>query len=80
MVASSSYAEKTHRSPTFLNLDEAYPHQIFTALIWGDDRPGFDPPPESLKGKRICVSGEIRLYKGKAEIIVASPSQIKSVE
>jgi hypothetical protein len=76
-VASAKFAEKSHRSPTFLNLDEAYPHRVFTPLICGDDRDKFDPLPESLKGSRICVSGEIRLYKGKSEIIVAYPSQIK---
>jgi hypothetical protein len=30
-----------------------------------------------LKGKRICVIGEIVEYKGKPEIIVSDPIQIK---
>ena len=69
-VASAKYATETRRQPTFLNLDRAYPNHVFTALIWGSDRSAFPYAPEGLQGKRICVTGVIELYKGKAEIIV----------
>jgi hypothetical protein len=77
LVASAKYATETRRQPTFLNLDHPYPNHVFTALIWGSDRSAFSYPPESLRGQRICVKGTIELYKGKAEIIVSSPSQIE---
>jgi len=43
-VVSPKYAVSSHRSPTFLNLDRPYPQQVFTILIWGDDRPKFGTP------------------------------------
>ena len=77
VVASAKYAETTNRQPTFLNLDKPYPNQIFTALIWGSNRGAFSYAPESLAGRKICVTGEIELYKGKPEIIVSGPEQIQ---
>ena len=77
-VASAKFAASSRRQPTFLNLDEPYPHQVFTALVWGSDRSAFPYAPESLKGRRICVSGTIQLYKGKPEIVVSTPSQIET--
>ena len=77
MVASATYAVRTKGQPTFLNLDQPYPNQIFTVLIWGSDRKKFSDPPETFyKGKTICVTGPIKSFKGKPEIIVRDPSQI----
>ncbi|MGO8991611.1 MAG: DNA-binding protein [bacterium] len=76
-VASATYAVRTKGRPTFLNLDQPYPKQIFTVLIWGSDRNKFQNPPEtSFRGKRICVSGIVEDFRGKPEIIVRSPDQI----
>jgi micrococcal nuclease len=76
-VGSATYAIRTKGRPTFLNLDQPYPKQIFTVLIWGSDRNKFKNPPESFfKGKRICVTGIIEDYRGKPEIIVRGPDQI----
>ena len=78
MVASATYASRTKGQPTFLNLDQPYPNQIFTVVIWGSDRKKFNNPPEAFyKGKTICVTGKIKSYKGRPEIIVNDPSQIK---
>lgn len=77
-VASAHYARGSRGQPTFLNLDRPYPNQIFTVLIWGDKRSLFNEPPEKyFSGKRICVTGTIKSYRGKPEIIVNSPSQVK---
>jgi len=76
-VASATYAVRTKGRPTFLNLDQPYPKQIFTVVIWGSDRNKFQNPPESFfRGKRICVTGIIEEFRGKPEIIVRSPDQI----
>ena len=77
MVASANYAARSKGQPTFLNLDKPYPHQVFTVLIWGSDRSKFEKPPEALSGKEICVTGIIQSYRGRPEIIVKNPSQIK---
>src|SRR2546422_3385128 len=59
LVASATFAARTKGQPTFLNLDKPYPEHIFTALIWGSDRPKFGKPEDTYKGKRICVTGII---------------------
>lgn len=76
-VASTHYAVRTKGSPTFINLDKPYPNQVFTVLIWGSDRPKFGSPDYAYMGKRICVTGGIREYRGVSEIIAYEPSQIK---
>ena len=40
-VASTHFASKSKGEPTFLNLDEPYPKEVFTILIWGSDRAKF---------------------------------------
>ena len=76
-VASTHYASRSRGRPTFLNLDQPYPNQIFTAVIWGQNRHKFQTAPESAyRGKRICVSGVISTYKGVAQIAVSDPNQI----
>lgn len=76
VVASANYAARSTSRPTFLNLDQPYPNQVFTAVIWGNDRAKFGAPEASLQGKRICVSGVIQLYRGKPEVILHDPNQL----
>ena len=75
-VASARYSVRTKGQPTFLNLDEPYPAQLFTILIWGSDRSKFGTPEASLLGKRVCATGRIEGYKGKPEIVVGDPKQL----
>ena len=76
-VVSPTFSARTKGQPTFLNLDQPYPNQVFTIVIWGSDRKKFKIPPEVLfKDKAVCVTGKIESYRGKPEIIVHDPSQI----
>ena len=75
LVASATYASGLNAQPTFLNLGKPYPDQIFTAVIFGRDRGKFGTP-ETRRGKQICVTGEIRLYRGKPEITLTDPKQL----
>jgi len=75
-VVSTRYANSTKGQPTFLNLDKAYPNQIFTVVIWGENRGKFGKPEEDYKGKRICVIGKITAYGGKPEIVAKEPKQV----
>jgi DNA/RNA endonuclease YhcR with UshA esterase domain len=75
LVASATYASRSNAQPTFLNLGKPYPNQIFTAVIFGQDRSKFGTP-ETLRGKQVCVTGEIRLYRGNPEIILTDPKQL----
>ena len=76
-VVSAKYATKTSGTPTFLNLDRPYPHQVFTVVIWGSDRSKFGEPEVVYRGKKICVTGLIDSYKGKPEITARTSSQIE---
>ena len=75
-VASTHFASKSKGQPTFLNLDEPYPKEVFTILIWGSDRAKFGTPETKYKDASVCVTGKITSYRGKAEIIATEPSQI----
>ena len=76
-VTGAKFSSHRKRKPTFIDFGSPHPNQLFTALIWGEHRDKFDYAPESLLGKTICVSGTITEYKGKAEIKVSDPSQIR---
>jgi DNA/RNA endonuclease YhcR with UshA esterase domain len=79
-VTGAKYSSHRQRKPTFIDFGPPHPNQHFTALIWGEYRDAFDYVPESLLGKTVCVSGKITEYKGKAEIKVSDPSQIRVVD
>ncbi len=76
VVASARYAASSKGQPTFVNLDKPYPNQIFTVLIWGSDRAKFGAPEKDFAKKNICVTGMIEQFRGAAEIITQTPSQI----
>jgi len=75
-VVSPHYAYKTNGHPTFLNFDRSYPHQVFTAVIWGSDRAKFGKPEKKYRNKHICVTGRITVYRGKPETVLHSPKQV----
>jgi hypothetical protein len=75
-VVSTHYASKSKGEPTFLNLDEPYPKEIFTILIWGSDRAKFRAPETKYKDERVCVTGKIGSYRGTPELVATEPSQI----
>jgi hypothetical protein len=76
MVASATFEANVQDQPTLLDLGEPSPHAVFTAVIYGDNRSKFDSPEISLRGKRICVTGQISDYRGKPEIVLTDPSQL----
>ena len=76
VVASAKYAPRSGGRPTFLDFVKPYPDTIFTALILGTDRPKFGTPETAVQGKEVCVTGEIKLYDGKPEIILTDPNQL----
>jgi len=77
-VFGSYHSTKTKGQPTFLDMGGKYPASTFTILIWGDDLSKFSYDIKSLEGKNICVTGVIKEYKGKPEVIVYGPDQIKT--
>jgi hypothetical protein len=76
-VVSTHYAKSSKGEPTFLNLDEPYPREVFTILIWGSDREKFGTPEDEYKGLRVCVTGKITSYRGRPEIVATERGQIE---
>jgi len=68
--------EVFNRHIAALNLDQLYPNQIFTVVIWGEDRSKFGAPEEKYMGKRVCVSGDVKEYQGTPEVIATGSKQI----
>ncbi|MFD2874092.1 hypothetical protein ACFS5N_16540 [Mucilaginibacter ximonensis] len=63
---------------TLIDVGGAHPNEALTLLIKGDDRKKFkDAPEEALKGKKVIITGEVIDYKGKPEIVITDPAQIK---
>ena len=68
-VASAAYAKSTSGKPTFLNFDKPYPDQIFTVVIWSDDRPAFRTAPEkAFLDRDVCIQGKVERYRGTPQI------------
>jgi hypothetical protein len=73
-VAGERTAASSRGKPTFINLDSTYPNQVFTILVWGDDRKNVGELPRV--GSRVCASGVIKAYGGVPEIVVRSSGQL----
>jgi DNA/RNA endonuclease YhcR with UshA esterase domain len=76
-VASTHYAQSSNGEPTFLNLDEPYPKEVFTILIWGSDREKLGTPEDEYKALRVCVTGKLTSYRGRPEIVATERDQIE---
>jgi micrococcal nuclease len=77
-VASARFVPATDGRPTFLNLDRPHPNQAATIVIWGPDRAAFGEPERVYAGRRICVTGKIDSFAGRAQIEARDPSQIEA--
>lgn len=76
-VVSARFIPKSQS--TFLNLDQSFPNQIFSIIIWKDGRRNFSYKPEiELEGKYIEVKGKVELDKnGIPGVTVTKESQIR---
>jgi endonuclease G len=74
VVASERTATSSRGNPSFINLDAAYPNQVFTILVWGEDikKVGELPPV----GSHVSAKGQITDYHGVPEIVVRSSGQL----
>jgi hypothetical protein len=74
VVASERTAASSRGEPTFINLDSVYPNQVFTILVWGDDRKNVGELPRV--GSHVCAKGLITDYHGVPEVVVRSSGQL----
>ena len=60
----------------YLNFVEKYPNNPFTAVIFARQFEDF-PEIEKYKNKKVEVTGRVSVFKGKPQIILNSPNQLK---
>jgi DNA/RNA endonuclease YhcR with UshA esterase domain len=61
----------------FIDIGGRFPDNALTAVIFVDDLGKF-PGAKALAGKRVAISGPVRLYQGKPEIILKSADQLRT--
>jgi len=70
---STGKSETTH-----INFGEPFPRHSFSLVIFQRDAESFSyKPAEYLANKKLCITGEVKMYKGKPEIIVNNEKQIR---
>ncbi|MDZ7660254.1 hypothetical protein [Fodinibius sp.] len=76
-VVSADFIREIDGNLTFLNFGQPHPNQLFTAVIWGEERSKWKTPPEQkYKNRQICVTGSIEMHEGTPQIVVGRPEQI----
>lgn len=70
---------KSTKGNYFLNMGGKFPQNKFTAVIFKSDAKKFGRI-NTYEGKEVEISGKIREYNGKPEIILNSLKQIKIIE
>ena len=79
-MVTGKVAQVTFRPKTvFINLDEPYPNSPFSAVIFAQDTNKFGELPD-LKGKSIGITGTVKQYDNKPEIVLTNASQLKVLE
>jgi DNA/RNA endonuclease YhcR with UshA esterase domain len=63
----------------FLNLDRSFPDAPFTAVIMAKDTNGFGDL-QALTGKSVEVTGKVKEFKDKPEIVMSSTNDLKVIE
>lgn len=77
-VDSARYNENADGQPTFMHLGGAFPKHKFAIRVDGAHRGKFDPAPETLIGKMVCVSGRISRAAGnRPEMSIDSPGAMQ---
>ena len=65
------------KGTVFINFGAQYPNQDFTAVIFSSSVGAFGDVMR-LEGKKLAVTGPITMWKGKPEMILRSPSQLRA--
>jgi DNA/RNA endonuclease YhcR with UshA esterase domain len=71
-----SQVSQSRSGTIFINFGGEYPNVVFFAVIFDDYLDQFTDV-FSLEGAVIAVTGTVKMYRGKPEIILTSNSQIK---
>ncbi|MBK8348472.1 MAG: hypothetical protein IPL08_12935 [Saprospiraceae bacterium] len=73
-----TYVTKGEKPDTYLNLGADFPNTKLTIVTFQKDLINFPlNPSDHYKGQNVCVTGEIKQYKEKIEIIANKQEQIE---
>ena len=71
------YLDRSKGTPTLLNAGDSYPRNPLTLVIGEDIRQTFaEKPEEFFKGKDVCITEKLELYKEKIQIRIGTKEQI----
>ncbi len=74
-------SHKSRNNHVFINLDKAFPNQIFSITIWSSNIVNFSYKPEQeLTGKKICVTGKIIEYEGTPSMYIDNEKRIEILD
>lgn len=76
IVGRVAEVSESGRGTVFIDFGASYPRQSFTAMIPAGDVSRF-AGLLYFKGRTVGVTGRVDLYRGKPEIIVRHPDQLK---
>ena len=62
---------------TFIDMGGRYPDNRFVAVIWSEDAGKF-PNVGALYGKLVKITGKLKMYQGKQEIIIKDAGQLQT--
>lgn len=80
-AVSIKFVENGKTNPTYINLDKKFPEQLFTIVIYENQRNKLNYiPEEKLLQKQICIKGKIELFKGTPQIVLQKPSDLEILE
>lgn len=66
---------------TFINLDQSFPNQIFSATIWKTNRVNFSyQPHQELLNKKVCFKGKVTLNKNTPTMDVLNEKAIEFMD
>ena len=67
----------TKSNTTILNFGKPHPNQTSVVVIFEKDLVNFSyKPHEYLKDKTVCITGTVKIYKGRVEFIVKEENKI----
>jgi DNA/RNA endonuclease YhcR with UshA esterase domain len=81
VVAVAGVLTELHKTDNiiYLNIDGKYPDNVFSAVIFSDDFDEFKNI-DSFEGKTVEITGIVKEYNNKAEIILNTGTQLKIVK
>jgi micrococcal nuclease len=76
-IFGGKYFDRGENKITLLNMGAAYPQSPLTIVIDADSRKNFSNKPEEFyTDKYVCISGVVKEYKGKPQIIIAKEADV----